>query len=81
LDQDHVASHQTCGVCTASRIGLAPKYDNAIAVRGVSEDFVEVHCESVQVANVQRTKVGVESIVEEGVINGEVYGTLALGGY
>ena len=81
LDQDHVASHQTGGVCTASRIGLAPEYYYAIAICGVSEDFVEMNCESIQMANVQWAKVGVESIIEKGVVNGEVHGSLTLRSY
>ncbi len=78
LDENHVASHEASGVCAAARIGLAVEDDRAIAVGGVSEDLVEKNCKSIEVTNVQGTKVRVECIIQESIINSEVDGRSAL---
>lgn len=76
LDQDHIASHQTSGVRTASRICFAPEDHDAITIRGVSKNFMEMNCEPIEVANVQWAEVGVESVVKEGIVNGEIHRSL-----
>ena len=63
LDQDHVAGHQAGGVGPAPRVGSAPEDDGSIVVGRVAEDLVELHCESVEVADVQWAEVGVEGVV------------------
>lgn len=78
LDENHVASHEASGICAASCIGLAVEDNRAIAVGGVSEDLMEKDCKSVQVTNVEGTKVRMEGIIEEGIINSEVDGRSAL---
>lgn len=40
---------------------------------------MEKHGEAVQMTDMQRTEVGVESVVEKGIVNGEVDGRSALG--
>jgi hypothetical protein len=59
------------GVLTP-RVGVAPEDDGPVLIRGVSQDLVKLHRESVQVANVQRAEVAMECIVEKGLVNAEV---------
>ena len=73
LDQDHVASHQAGSVCSAPGICSAPEYHRSVIVRRITQDLVELDCESVQVADMQWTEVVVECIVQEGIIDSEVY--------
>lgn len=55
-----------------SGISGAPENNRPVLVLLGTEDIVESNGEAVQVANVQRAKVVVESVVQETVINGEV---------
>lgn len=62
----------TMGQRLTSRVGGAPKDDGSVLVLLRAEDVVEADGEAVQVADVQRTKVVMEGIVQEGVVDGEV---------
>lgn len=53
-------------------ISLAPEYDRPILVFWRSEYIMELHSKAVQVPNVQWSKIMVECIVEEGIIDREV---------
>lgn len=55
-----------------SGVSSAPEHNGTILVLLSAEDIVELNRKAVEVANVQRTEVMVESVVEESVINGEV---------
>ena len=55
-----------------SGVSSAPEDNGPITVLLSTEDLVELNRKAVQVANVQRPKVVVEGIVEQGVVNGEV---------
>jgi hypothetical protein len=79
LDKNHIAGHEASGVCAASRIGFTVEDNRAVTVGGVSEDLMEKDCESVQVTNVERAEIRMESIVEKGIVNSEVDGRSALG--
>lgn len=79
MDENHVAGHEASGVCAASRIGLTIEDHRAITVGGVSENLVEKDCESVQVTNVERAEIGMERVVEKGIVNSEVDWRSALG--
>lgn len=46
-----------------SRIGMTPEHNGAILIVWMSQYFVELDGEAIQMADVQWTKVGVESIV------------------
>ncbi len=72
LDQDHVASDQTGSIGPAPRIGSTPKHHCSIIVCWVTQDLVKLNGEAVEVADMQRSKVGMEGVVEKGVVNGEV---------
>jgi hypothetical protein len=61
------------GVLTP-RVGVAPEDDGPVFIRGVSQNLMKLHRESVQVANVQRAEVAVESIVEQCLVNAKVDG-------
>ena len=78
LNQNHVACNKASSVRTATGICLAVENHRSVAVGRVPEDFVEENCKSVQVTDVKRTKVRVESIVKEGVVDGKVHGRSAL---
>jgi hypothetical protein len=72
LNQDHVACHNAGSICAATGIGLAVENNRAVAVGRISQDLVEKHSEAVEMADVQRTEVGMECVVEKGVVNSEV---------
>ena len=72
LNQDHVASNQTCGIGSASRVCSAPKHHCSIIVRWITQYFMKLDSESVEMTNVQGAKVGMKSIVEKCIINCEV---------
>lgn len=63
-----------------SGVGSAPEDDWAILVLLGTEDVMELQGEAVQVANVERAKVVVESIVQECIVDGEVVRCLTGGG-
>lgn len=79
LNQDHVACHNASSICAATGISLAVENNRAVAVGRISEDLVEKHSEAVEMADVQRTEVGMECVVEKGIVNGEVDGGSTLG--
>lgn len=43
---------------------MTPKYYSSILVVWVTKHLMQLYSESVQVANMQRSKIGMESIVE-----------------
>ena len=53
---------------------MAPEDDRPAVAILLRKHIVQHDCKAVQVTNVQRAKVGVESIVEQAVVDGEVYG-------
>lgn len=59
-----------------SRIGMTPEHNGAILIVWMSQYFVELDGEAIQMADVQWTKVGVESIVQQAVVDGEVEGRM-----
>lgn len=67
------------GVRLTARIGLAPEDDGPVLVAGDGEDLVEEDGEAVEMADVEGAKVGVEGIVSERPVEGEVDGRLGLG--
>jgi len=79
LNQHHVARYQACSICSTPWICPAPEYDSSIIVGWIAQDLVEDDGKPVQVTDVQRTEVGMERIVEEGVIDGEVHWGRAAG--
>lgn len=54
------------------RIRLAPEDDGAVLVLGIAQNFVQHDGKAIQVADVQRTEVCVEGIVQEVLVNGKV---------
>lgn len=52
---------------------MTPEHDSFAFILGIAENLVQVDGKAVQVSNVKRTKVGVECIVEKGVVNGEIH--------
>jgi hypothetical protein len=72
LDHYHITSDQARSVGAASCIGSAPEHHGFVIVGWISQDFVELHCKSVKVTDVERTKVSVEGIVQQCVVDGEV---------
>lgn len=78
LDQDHVAGHQTRGVCSTAGIWLAPEHHWAILVLGIAEDLMKLDRKLVQVADMQRTKVRVECVIYQGIVDSKVYRSLLL---
>lgn len=61
------------------RVGGAVEYNGTVLVLLGAEDIVELNGKAVQVTDVQRAKVMVESVVEKDVVNGEVVGRRAFG--
>jgi hypothetical protein len=55
-----------------SRISGAPEHNGPILVPLRTQDIVELNGKAVQVTNVQRAKVMVKGVVEEGIIDGKV---------
>jgi hypothetical protein len=51
---------------------MTPEHDCAVLVVRVSKDFVKLDGETVQMADVQWSKVGVERIVEQAAVDREV---------
>lgn len=72
LDQDHVTCHEACCIGAAACIGLAVENHGPVAVAGIAEYLVEKHSKPIQMTNVEWAEVGVEGIVQKGVINREV---------
>jgi hypothetical protein len=56
------------------RVRVAPEYDRPAIAILLRKDIVQHDREAVQVTDVQRAKVGVEGIVKQAVVDGEVYG-------
>ena len=42
---------------------------------------MQLHCKAIEVANVEWAEVGMEAVVEKGVIDGEVYGGVGFESY
>ena len=72
LYQDHVACDQACSIGPAPRVCSAPEYHSSVIVGWIAENLMELHGESVEVTDMQRPEVVVESIVQEGIIDREV---------
>lgn len=51
---------------------MAPEDNRAVLILAVAQHLVKLHCESVEVANVQRAEVAVEGIVDERLVDREV---------
>ena len=79
LDHDHIASEQTRRVGATSGIGFAPKHNPTIDVCRVSQYFVKLDSEAVEMADVQWAKIGIEAIVDETIVDGKVGGGRSLG--
>lgn len=58
-------------------VSSAPEDDGSISVLLGSKNVMELDRKAVEVSNVQRTEVMVESVVEESIIDGEVARSLA----
>jgi len=56
-----------------SRICVAPKHHGPVVAVLRPQHLMQLHCKAVQVSDVQWTKVGMESIVQQAAVNGEVY--------
>ena len=53
---------------------MAPEDDRPAVAVLLRKHIMQHDCKAVQVTNVQRAKVGVEGVVEQAVVDGEVYG-------
>lgn len=62
-----------------SRVGAAPENNCAILVGGIPQDLVQLHGKSVEVSNVQRTKIAMERIVQQGLVDAEVHWGMRFG--
>lgn len=60
-------------------IGSAPEHDWSVLVLLGTEDLVELEGKAVEMTDVKRTKVVMEIVVKEGVIDGEVVRLLVCG--
>lgn len=72
MDQNHVASNQAGGICTALRVGLAVEHNRPVTVCGVPKNLMEVNRKAIEVTNVVRAKIRMESIVEQGILHCEI---------
>ena len=61
------------------RVGVAPEDDGSVLVLWVAENLMQQDGKSVEVANVQWTKVGVEGVVEQMLVNRKVDGSKTCG--
>jgi len=68
-----------CKNAHTSRVCVAPEDYRSVLVRRIAQNLVQLHGEAVQVANVQRAEVAVESIVEQCLVNAEVDWGMRLG--
>lgn len=53
-------------------VGPTPEHDRTVLVLLSTQNLMKLEGKSVQVTDVERAKVVVEVVVEQGVINGEV---------
>ncbi len=53
---------------------MAPEYDRPAVAILLRKDIVQHHSKAVQMSDVQRAEIGVEGIVQQAVVDGEVYG-------
>lgn len=53
---------------------MAPENNGPVLVVGVAQNLVQLNGEAVEVANVEWAEVGVEGVVQQGAVNGEVDG-------
>jgi len=72
LDQNHVASNQACSICTTLRVGLAVEHHRPVTVCRVPENLVEVNRKAIEVTNVVRAKIRMESIIEQAILHCEI---------
>lgn len=79
IDQ-YTASRSSRFSTLTSRISVTPEYHGSVLVVGVSKHFVKLNGKAVQMTDVERAKVGVEGIVEQGVVDGEVEWWVLRGG-
>lgn len=79
LDQNHVACDETRAVGTAPRVCFAVKHHSTIPICRISQNLMEVNCKSVQMSNVERTEVGMEGVVQQGIVDREVHRTALFG--
>lgn len=70
----HIARQQAACISPRTAIGPAPKHNDTALVLRVAQDIVQRHGEAVQMTDVQRAKIVVERVVQQGIIDGEVHG-------
>lgn len=80
LDQNHVTCHEACCIGAATCIGLAVENHRPITVTRIAEDLMEENSEPIQMTDVERPEIGVEGVVQKGVVNREVHRRSPLGG-
>lgn len=69
----HIARQQTAGISPRTAIRPAPKHNHTALVLRVAENVMQRHSKTVQVANVQRTEIMVERVIQQGVVDSEVH--------
>lgn len=55
-----------------SRVSSAPENNGAVLVLLCAQDVMELDGESVEMADVQRAKIMVESVVQKSIVDGEI---------
>ena len=73
LNKNHIAGDQTGGIGTTPGILPAVQNDRPVAIRRIPQDFVKVDGKSIQMTNMERTKIRMEGVVEECIVNREIY--------
>lgn len=64
LDKDHVASDQASSIGTTPRVWFAVEDHGAVTVLGITKNLMEVDSKSIQVSNVEWTKIRMEGVVK-----------------
>jgi hypothetical protein len=68
-----------CHGILTPRVCAAPEDDCPVLVGRIAQDLVQLDREAVQVTNVKRTKVAMEGIVEQRLVDAEVHGWVCFG--
>jgi hypothetical protein len=68
-----------CDGCLTPRVCAAPEDYCPVLVGGIAQDLVQLHCEAVQVTNVERAEVAMERVVEQRLVDAEVHWWVCFG--
>lgn len=79
LNENKISSDKTSGIGTASWITPTPEHDLTVLILLGAHVIMKTDSESVQVANVERTEVQMELVIEKTIIDGEEDGPSGLG--